>query len=546
MNLSFTAATTLSNFTLSNAAEEATISFSVPSADDAADAREMQARATIKLVFCIAYAILFLLGSLGNGLVIVMICNVLSTLSRNRRKTSRKMLMASAEHVFIYVLGLSIVDLFVILHLPLLIFEMREGQWPFGEFMCKLYWFGESVNKLLSSFLMTVLSWDRYLAVCSPIKSMKMRTNSVAITVLISCSAFATLLLYPVLKEATVLRVNKLTGVRLHTEDDGGSRDSSRGGHGEERNSFQSESERYSEPFVVEQQPIVHKCVFDTNSPLFMLYTFGVGFLVPALLITFFYLRVILKLRADAISVRKHSDGQNWALSSARFHKVTKRIVAVILFYFLCWTPYWTLNIMSQFGIIIVSWSTLTLSSVFFIAHLLVCFNSAANPVLYALINRELRQQNAQALQKRRRSLNVATNNAKGFIEKQFPTAPMRKEQQRGASVGFSDDSHQRLLKIIGMKKGPKATDNDKMLEKNDRSFSNSAPALFPPFYANCKRGRRLFSCNGHFLHPFGGGGGQKKSSGPLSEWKETEEGEGEEGSELDSVATGSVGDAFL
>lgn len=54
-----------------------------------------------------------------------------------------------------------------------------------------------------------------------------------------------------------------------------------------------------------------------------MLYTFGVGFVVPALLITFFYLRVILKLRADAISVRKHSEGgPHWSLSSARFHKV--------------------------------------------------------------------------------------------------------------------------------------------------------------------------------------------------------------------------------
>ena len=187
------------------------------------DDAELQTRRTVKLVFCICYALLFLLGTLGNGLVIVMIANVLSTLSRSRRKcgSSRKLMaQASAQHVFIYVLGLSIVDLFVILHLPLLIFEMREGQWMFGEFMCKLYWFGESVNKLLSSFLMTVLSWDRYMAVCFPIRSIRMRTNSVAISVLACCTFFATLLLYPVLNESTVLRVNKLTGLRLLNEEE--------------------------------------------------------------------------------------------------------------------------------------------------------------------------------------------------------------------------------------------------------------------------------------------------------------------------------------
>uniref|UniRef100_A0A183BZI0 G_PROTEIN_RECEP_F1_2 domain-containing protein n=1 Tax=Globodera pallida TaxID=36090 RepID=A0A183BZI0_GLOPA len=281
-------------------------------------------------------------------------------------------------------------------------------------------------------------------------------------------------------------------------------------------------------------QPIVLKCVFDTNSSLFMMYIFCVGYLVPAFLITFFYVRVILKLRADAISVRKHSDGQNWALSSARFHKVFKRILAVILFYFFCWTPYWTLNIMSHFGIIIVSWSTLTLSSVFFAAHLLVCFNSAANPVLYALINRELRQQNAQAFQKRRRSLHLATNNALGFIEKQFPSTPTRKEQ-RGASVGYSDDSHQRLLNFLGLMRGPRSADCDRMLEKRSCSFSNSAPALFP-FYGTNKKGWHFGSSN--FLHPFAGGPKQN-STNP---WKD----ERDEEEEVGSVVTASAGDAFL
>jgi hypothetical protein len=41
-----------------------------------------------------------------------------------------------------------------------------------------------------------------------------------------------------------------------------------------------------------EQHQIVLKCVFDTSSPFFMLYTFTVGYLLPALLITFFYAQV--------------------------------------------------------------------------------------------------------------------------------------------------------------------------------------------------------------------------------------------------------------
>uniref|UniRef100_A0A914C890 G-protein coupled receptors family 1 profile domain-containing protein n=1 Tax=Acrobeloides nanus TaxID=290746 RepID=A0A914C890_9BILA len=201
-----------------------------------------------------------------------------------------------------------------------------------------------------------------------------------------------------------------------------------------------------------------------------MLYTFFVGYLVPAVLITFFYLSVIIRLRK---TVRKSSAQSNPAAQVDRLHTVTQRIVAVVLFYFFCWTPYWTLNIMSQFSLIIVSWSTLTLSSIFFSSHILVCFNSAANPVLYALINRELRQQHLKALMKKRQSVHLATNVAMDFIEKY--------SQRMGPGGRFSVasvDSQFRFFderpNMLDMKKfSNNLTLNKPVFDKRSASFSH-------------------------------------------------------------------------
>uniref|UniRef100_A0A915DNZ5 G-protein coupled receptors family 1 profile domain-containing protein n=1 Tax=Ditylenchus dipsaci TaxID=166011 RepID=A0A915DNZ5_9BILA len=239
---------------------------------------EQRTRRNIKLIFCIIYALLFILGTVGNGFVIVMICNVMSVISRNKMKVIRKISVSSTNHVFIYVLALSI--------------------WIFGQLMCKIYWFGESVNKLLSSFLMTVLSWDRFLAVCSPIKCFRMRSNSVALTVVVSISVIATLLLYPVLKESAVVKVNKMSGLRLS------------------ENSFDlQESDEYG--------LTIQKCIFDT--PTSFLCSTLYGWLHCSCLIDhLFYLKVILRLRSNAMSVRKYSDSHTSQISNARFYKVTK------------------------------------------------------------------------------------------------------------------------------------------------------------------------------------------------------------------------------
>ncbi|CAA16290.4 G-protein coupled receptors family 1 profile domain-containing protein [Caenorhabditis elegans] len=334
-------------------------------------------RTTLKLVLAISYLVLFIIGTVGNGTVILMIINILTSMKRNVQAGKR--MMSSTNHVFIYVLGLSIVDLLVILHLPFLVVDLLKGQWLFGVAMCKVYWFGESVNKLLSSFLMTVLSWDRYMAVCSPVKSMKMRSNATALKVLLACTIFATVLLLPVLYEAAVFKIDKMRMVPL----------------------LEGTEELAASDLA---GTTMSKCMFDADAT-FTLYTFVIGFAAPAFLIIIFYVQVIYALQKSSRNIRGARGISKPDGSSNRVKKVTKRIVAVILFYFLCWTPQWTLNIMSQFNLIAVSWMTPALSAMFFVAHLLVCFNSAANPVLYAYINRELRSQHVMAMHRKRHSL---------------------------------------------------------------------------------------------------------------------------------------------
>uniref|UniRef100_UPI0037E8949C C-C chemokine receptor type 5 n=1 Tax=Semicossyphus pulcher TaxID=241346 RepID=UPI0037E8949C len=109
----------------------------------------------------VLYAIFFLLGLLGNSLVIwVIVCGV-----RLRSMTD------------VCLLNLAIADLLLICSLPFLAHQARD-QWLFGDFMCKVVLGTYYVAFYCGIFFISLMSIDRYLAIVHAVYAMRARTRS--------------------------------------------------------------------------------------------------------------------------------------------------------------------------------------------------------------------------------------------------------------------------------------------------------------------------------------------------------------------------------
>jgi hypothetical protein len=108
----------------------------------------------------VLYSVVCLVGLLGNTLVIYVVVRF------SKMQTVTNM----------YIVNLAVADECFLIGIPFLLTTMSRQSWPFGNVMCKAYMTSTSINQFTSSIFLTIMSADRYIAVCHPISSPKIRT----------------------------------------------------------------------------------------------------------------------------------------------------------------------------------------------------------------------------------------------------------------------------------------------------------------------------------------------------------------------------------
>ncbi|XP_015739012.1 delta-type opioid receptor isoform X1 [Coturnix japonica] len=281
----------------------------------------------IAIVITALYSVVCVVGLLGNVLVMYGIVRY------TKMKTATN----------IYIFNLALADALATSTLPFQSAKYLMETWPFGELLCKLVLSIDYYNMFTSIFTLTMMSVDRYVAVCHPVKALDFRTPAKAKIINVCIWVLSSIIGVPIMVMAVTK--SKADGTVLCTL-------------------------QFPDPPIY-WDTVTKICVF-----IF-------AFMVPILVITICYGLMILRLK----SVRLLSGSKE---KDRNLRRITRMVLVVVAVFIICWTP---------IHIFVIVWTLVDIDkkNPYVVASLHFCIalgytNSSLNPVLYAFLDENFKR----------------------------------------------------------------------------------------------------------------------------------------------------------
>ncbi|KAG7274560.1 hypothetical protein CRUP_018952 [Coryphaenoides rupestris] len=267
------------------------------------------------------YGAICLLGILGNCMVIYTI------LSKTKCRAQQ-----TVPDIFIF--NLSIVDLLFLLGMPFLIHQLLgNGAWYFGATMCTVITALDSNSQMVSTYILTTMTLDRYLATVHPIRFNYIRTPRAASLVIGLVWALSLLTIIPVWMYVGLMPLpGGLMGCALLLPNPA------------------------------------------TDTYWFTLYQFFLAFVLPLAIICLAFFKIVQHMATSVAPLPPRS-------LRVRTRKVTRMAVAICLAFFTCWAPYYILQLV-HLGV-----QKPSVAFAYNIAISMGYANSCINPFLYITLS---------------------------------------------------------------------------------------------------------------------------------------------------------------